>query len=107
MLAECMCAHVGTHMFKCLCVTEGGTGNLLFNAPQYHISHTVITVYRAASAENSHPVPPLPFNLAYFIEQQKYHSPKPRQALLLLLIKHYNLCKFLACSTTFFQLSLF
>jgi len=64
-----------------VCVREGGTGSLFFNAPEYHISHKVIIVCRPASAENSHPVSLLLFNLAYFMEEQKYQPPKPRQAL--------------------------
>jgi hypothetical protein len=87
----------------CLSVCEGrGYRKSIFNAPEYHIPHKVITVHRPASAENSHPVSLLLFNLAYFMEEQKYQPPKPRQTLhplkIFLNMQHTSSPKILAFS---------
>ena len=90
----------------CVCVRGGGRGSLFYNAPEHQISHKVIIVHRSASSGNSHPVSPLLFNLAYFMEEQKYQPPKPRQALhplkIFLNMQHTS-SKILAFSLTKFS----
>jgi hypothetical protein len=74
----------------------------IFNAPEYHTSHKAIIEHRPALAWNSNPVSPLLFNLAYFMVEQKYQSPKPRQALyplkIFLNMQHTSSPKILAFS---------
>jgi hypothetical protein len=68
LLFATMCACVGMHV----CVgRRGGQGSLFYNSAKHQRCHEVITVHRPATAGNSHPVSPLLFNLAYFMEESR------------------------------------
>jgi hypothetical protein len=66
------------HNVVCVCVRRGGAGDrggIFSNSPEHQRCLEVITAYRPASAGNSHPVSPLLFNLAYFMEESKSTNP--------------------------------